>query len=136
MRARYHGAPAVWLAFAIELALFGNALERFARALDAILVFIAFRRQQLDDLERAARTEAAEGAGGVAYVLADRIFVSFQQRTPPHTRTAPPPRPAMNVRSEYIAVFPAPWCEKSASADATVMAPMTNGNSFIIKYLF
>ena len=40
-------------------------------------MFIAFRRQQFDDLEGTARAETAERAGGVAYVLTDRIFVNF-----------------------------------------------------------
>ena len=65
------------LAFAIELAFFCYALEGLARAFDPILMFITFRRQQLHDLEGTARAEPAEWAGGVAYVLTDRISVSF-----------------------------------------------------------
>ena len=65
------------LAFAIELAFFRHTLEGLARAFDPILMFIAFRRQQFHDLEGTARAEPAEWAGGVAYVLTNRISVSF-----------------------------------------------------------
>jgi len=75
------------LAIAIQLAFLGDALERLARALDPILLLIAFRRQQLDDLERTAGPETAERSGRVPDILADGILVSFQQRTPPVTNT-------------------------------------------------
>jgi len=71
------------LALAIELAFFRDALECLAGALDPILMFIAFRRQKLHDLERPARTETAKRAGRVSDVLTKRIFVNFQQRSLP-----------------------------------------------------
>ena len=78
---------------AVELAFLGDALERLPGALDAILMFVAFRRQQLDDLERAARAEPAKRAGCVADVLTNRIFVNFQQRSlPSHAESTPPKR--------------------------------------------
>ena len=79
------------LALAIELAFFRHALEGLAGALDPILMFIAFRRQQLHDLERAARAETAKWTGCVADVLTDRIFVNFQQRSlPSHADSTTP----------------------------------------------
>jgi len=65
------------LALAVELAFFRHPFERLAGALDPILMFIAFRRQKLHDLERSARAETAKRAGRVADVLTDRIFVNF-----------------------------------------------------------
>ena len=67
----------IGLAFAIELAFFRHTLERLTGAFDPILMLVAFRRQQFDDLERAARAEPAKWAGCVADILTDRIFVDF-----------------------------------------------------------
>jgi hypothetical protein len=59
------------LALAIELTFFRHTLERLAGALDPVLMFVTFRRQQFDDLEGAARAEPAKWAGCVADVLTD-----------------------------------------------------------------
>jgi hypothetical protein len=79
--------PAQYLSIAVELAFFRDALERLAGALDTILVLVAFERQQFYDFEQAARTKAAERASGVTHILADRILVGLQQRTPPVLNT-------------------------------------------------
>src|SRR3954462_3465677 len=86
MRARFIRHSIDRLAFTIELAFLGHPLERLPSALDPVLMFVAFRRQKLDDLERAARAETAKWAGCVANVLTDRIFVNFQQRSLPSRR--------------------------------------------------
>jgi len=53
------------LALAIELAFLCHALECLAGALDTVLMFIAFRRQKLHDLERTTRAETAKWTGCV-----------------------------------------------------------------------
>src|SRR5690606_10708065 len=65
----------------VELTFLGHALESLTGILDPILVLIALRRQQFYNLERTAGTEPAKRAGGVANVLADRIFAHGQQWT-------------------------------------------------------
>jgi len=72
LRARFDAIfDCVWLAFAIELTFFRHTFERLAGALDPVLMLVTFRRQQLDDLERSACAEPAEGAGCVTDVLTD-----------------------------------------------------------------
>src|SRR5262245_22471683 len=67
---------------AIELALLGDALERFAGALDAVLVVVTVGGQQFDDLVAAADTSAAHRARIEEDRLADRELVSFQRYSP------------------------------------------------------
>ena len=82
-----HFVIACSLAVAIQLAFLGDALERLARALNPILLLIAFGRKQLHDLERPTGAKTAERTGRVSDILPDGILVSFQQRTPPVTNT-------------------------------------------------
>src|SRR5262249_60883851 len=56
---------------AFEIGLLGDALVRFARALDAIVPFVALRRKQLRDLIHAARTSLPSGARRVIDGLAN-----------------------------------------------------------------
>jgi hypothetical protein len=76
-RARCHASFAIPSAIAIELALLGDAFERFARTFDAILQFIALRRQQFDNFERAARAKPAKWASRVADILTYRILMGL-----------------------------------------------------------
>src|SRR5713226_62457 len=62
----------------VELTLLDHPLMRLVRALDAVLMVVAFRRQQLGDLVDAARPAAAVGAGGIEDALADLEFMIAQ----------------------------------------------------------
>src|SRR5579863_10317017 len=63
-----------------ELTFLGDALERLAGILDAILIIIAVGRQQPDDLIASARTGATDRAGRVEHGLTDAIFMRPQCR--------------------------------------------------------
>src|SRR5262249_42292633 len=98
-------------------AFLGDTLERLSGAFDAVLLLVAIRRQQSDDLERTACPKAAERTSRVAHVLSDRKFVGLQQRLSPVTRTLTQrilvhdgPRLAMNDRSGTLALFAVAWC--------------------------
>ena len=65
--------PLPFLAVAIELTFLRDSLESFTRTLDAVLVLIAFQRQQFDDFEAAARTETPKWPRRVTYGLTDRV---------------------------------------------------------------
>ena len=56
---------------AFELALLGDPLVRLGRALDAILLFIAFGREQPDHLIYAVAIAAAEQTGDDVNIVAD-----------------------------------------------------------------
>src|SRR5215831_4192301 len=62
----------------IQLTLLDHPLMRLVRALDAVLMVVTFRRQQLGDLVDAARPAAAVGAGGEEDALADLEFMIAQ----------------------------------------------------------
>jgi len=49
---------------AIELAFFRNPFERFPRVLDTVLIILAIRRKQLDNLIASAGGRTADWAGG------------------------------------------------------------------------
>ena len=68
------------LVFDLELALFGHPLKGLARILDAVLIILAIRRQQPDNLVAAGRARAADRTGGVKNGLADVEFVRTQRR--------------------------------------------------------
>jgi hypothetical protein len=61
-RARFYIGCSDGLALAIELALLGHPLERFASTFDSILMFVAFGRQQFHHLKRAAGAKPAKRA--------------------------------------------------------------------------
>src|SRR5262245_25823240 len=67
---------------AVELALLGDAFERLPGTLDAVLIVLAVRRQQLDDLVTAVGGNASHGAGGEVDGLPDREFVRLQSYSP------------------------------------------------------
>ena len=66
-----------------ELTFLGDALERLAGILDAILIVVAVGRQQPDHLVAAAGTGAADRARRVEHGLADAIFMRPQCRRRP-----------------------------------------------------
>src|SRR5262245_35988621 len=69
-------------AVALELTFLGDPLECLAGALDAILIIIPVRRQQLDDLIAAAGTGPTHRARGEIDGLSDRELVGFQLYSP------------------------------------------------------
>lgn len=60
----------------LQLAFPGYALERFSRALDAVLTIVAIRRQLADHLVGSARRRAGNVAGGEIDGFSNLIFVS------------------------------------------------------------
>jgi hypothetical protein len=75
-------AEAGCLTVAIELAFLRDALKSFIRALDPVLMLVAFRRHQFDDLE-CPRRSPIQRASGVAHGLTERIFVRSQHAYSP-----------------------------------------------------
>jgi len=65
----------------IELAFLGDTLMWFVRALDAILLVVAFRREQLHDLEGAGDADPTHRAPAELDALAHLEVVHF--RLPP-----------------------------------------------------
>ena len=61
---------------ALQLALLGNALVRLIRALDAILLLVAFGRQDTHDLVDAGRIAAAEQARDDVDIVTDAKLMS------------------------------------------------------------
>jgi len=75
-------SPRHRLTVAVELTFLGDALERFTRALDTVLIIIAVGRQQFDDLVTAARPCTAHRTGREVDGLSDRELVCFQRHSP------------------------------------------------------
>src|SRR3982074_1686081 len=63
--------------WAIELAFLGDALMWFVRALDAILLVVAFRREKFHDLEGPGDADPAHRTPGVLDALSDLELVHF-----------------------------------------------------------
>ena len=70
------------LVCAVELALLSHALESLAGILDAILIVVAIRGQQPDDLVAAVGAGTGQRAGRVADRLPDLKFVRVQRHAP------------------------------------------------------
>src|SRR6185503_20135477 len=64
---------------AVELAFLGDALEGLAGALDAVLVVVAVRGQQLDDGVAARGGRAAEARRRIVNDLAHPVFVRIHR---------------------------------------------------------
>src|SRR5580704_4356217 len=75
------------LAFDLELAFLGHTLKRLARVLDPVLVVIAVRWQQPDNLIASARSRTRNRARSVEHGLADAELMALQTR-PNHCHVA------------------------------------------------